>query len=164
MNLSPLHPRVISDIILFPHPQETLKSQGLLLSTWSYFLLVICHLKFETHFCSVNSLTPRSAYVRLLIFFYHMIPLITPLIINNFVILQPLVLFLVFLLSCFCHPLHCSTNVPKVPSAHITFRCHASMLVLTENSWRQVLWEIALVDALDHALSTFCQSSTKGLG
>src|ERR1700743_2163660 len=31
---------------------------------------------------------------------------------------------LVFLLSCFCHPLHSSTNVPQVPSAHIMFRCH----------------------------------------
>ena len=79
-------------------------------------------------------------------------------------ILQPLILFLVFLLSCFCHPLHSSTNIPQVPSAHITFRCHAPMLVLTENGWRWILWEIALVDVFSHALSALCQSSTKGLG
>ena len=70
-------------------------------------------------------------------------------------ILRPLVLFLVFLLSCFRHHLHSSTNIPQVPSAHITFRCHTFMLVLTENGRRQVLWEVALVDTFSHALSTF---------
>ena len=54
-------------------------------------------------------------------------------------------------------------NVPQVPSAHIMFRCHAPMLVLTENGQSQELWEIALVDAFGHASSTLCQSSTKGL-
>ena len=29
------------------------------------------------------------------------------------------------------------------------------MLVLTQNGWRRVLWEIALVDAFSHALSAF---------
>ena len=107
---------------------------------------------------------PQPAYIPLLIFFYHMIPLIMPLLIINFVILWLLVLFLVFLLSCFCHQLHSSTNVPQVPSAHITFRYHTFMFVLTENGQRQVWLEIALVDTFSHALSAFCQSSTKGLG
>ena len=127
-----------------------------------YWWFVTWNLK--THFCLVIWPIPWPAYIRLLIFFYHTIPLITPSMINNFVILRPLVLFLVFLLSCFRHPLHSSTNVPQVPSAHITIRCHAPMLVLTENSQRRILWEIALVDAFSHALSTLCQSSTKGLG
>ena len=118
----------------------------------------------KTHFHLVIWPIPQPVYVRLLISFYHMISVITPSFINNFVILQPLVLFLVSLLSCFCHPLHSSMNIPQVPSAHITFRCHAPMLVLTENGWRRILWEIALVDTFSHALSTFCQSSTKGLG
>ena len=43
----PEHPCVISNVTPFPHPPGTLKSQGLPLSTWSSFLLVICHLKFE---------------------------------------------------------------------------------------------------------------------
>ena len=78
-------------------------------------------------------------------------------------ILRPLVLFLIFLLSSFRHPLHSSTNVPQVPSAHITFRCHAPTLVLTENGRSWELWKIALVDAFSHTLSALCQSSTKGL-
>ena len=127
-----------------------------------YWWFVTWNLK--THFCLVNLPILWPTYVRLLILFYHMIPLITPSLINNFVILQPLVLFLVFLLSCFCHPLHNSTNIPQVPSAHITFRCHTFMLVLTKNGWRRVLWEIALVDTFSHTLSALCQSSTKGLG
>ena len=88
------------------------------MSTWSSFLLVICHLKFENSllFSQFADFTAR----------------------------------LVFLLSCFHHPLHSSTNIPQVPSAHIMFRCHASMLMLTENSRRQILWEIALVDAFSH--------------
>ena len=127
-----------------------------------YWWFVTWNLK--THFHLVIWPIPRPIYIHLLIFFRHTIPLITPLIINNFMILRPLVLFLVFLLSCFCHPLHSSTNVLQVPSAHITFRSHAPTLVLTENSQRQVLWEIALVDTFSHALSALCQSSTKGLG
>src|SRR6202000_1483574 len=107
---------------------------------------------------------PRPADIRLLIFFYHATSLITPSISNNFVILRPFVLFLVFLLSCFRHLLHSSTNVRQVPSAHITFRYHTPMLVLTENGQRRVVWEITLVDAFSHALSALCQSSTKGLG
>ena len=127
-----------------------------------YWWFVIWNLK--THFRLVISLIPQPAYICLLIFFYHMIPLITPSIFNNFVILQPLVLFLVFLLSCFHHRLHSSTDISQVPSAHITFKRHASIVVLTKNSQRQVLWEIALVDTFSHALSPLCQSSTKGLG
>ena len=127
-----------------------------------YWWFVTWNLKI--HFRLVIWPILRPAYVCLLIFFYHTIPLITPLIINNFVILRPLVLFLVFLLSCFRHLLHSSMNIPQVPSAHITFRCHASMLVLTKNSRRRILWEIALVDTFSHALSALCQSSTKGLG
>ena len=126
-----------------------------------YWWCVTWNLK--THFCLVISLILWPAYIHLLIFFYHMIPPITPLFIINFVILQPLVLFLVFLLSCLHHSLHSSMNVPQVPSAHITFRCHAFMFILTKNCWRQILWEIASVDAFSQALSAFCQSSTKGL-
>ena len=55
-------------------------------------------------------------------------------------------------------------NVPQVLSAHITFRCHTFTFELTENSQRQVLWDIALVDAFSHTLSAFCQGSIKGLG
>ena len=127
-----------------------------------YWWFVTWNLK--THSCLVNSPILQPTYVCLFIFFYHMIPLITPSFINNFVILRPLILFLVFLLSCFRHPLHRSMNVTQVPSAHIALRCHAFMLVLTENGQRWVLWEIALVDAFSHTLSAFCQSSTKGLG
>ena len=127
-----------------------------------YWWFVTWNLK--AHFHLVIWPIPQPAYVRLLIFFYYTIPLITPSTINDFVILRPLVLFLVFLLSCFRHPPHSSTNVPQVPSAHITFRCHAPTLVLTENGQRQILWEIALVDTFSHTLSTLCQSSTKGLG
>ena len=101
---------------------------------------------FKTHFCLVILLISWPTYICLLIFFYHMIPLITPLLIVNFMILQPLILFLVFLLYCFCHLLHNSTNVPQVPSAHITLRCHTFIFVLTKNSRRWVLWEITLVD------------------
>ena len=141
---------------------EVTRSSPVKLGHPFYWWFVTWNLK--THFCLVNSPIPWSAYICLLIFFYHMFSLIMPLIINNFVILQPLVLFLVFLLSCFRHPLHSSTNISQVPSAHITFRCHAFTFVLTKNGWRQVLWEIALVDSFSHALSAFCWSSTKGLG
>ena len=127
-----------------------------------YWWFVTWNLK--THFHLVILLIPQPTYICLLIFFYHMIPLIMPPLIINFVILQPLILFLVLSLSCFCHPLHSSTNVPQVPSANIMFRYHTFTFVLTENGWRWVLWEIALVDTFSHTLSALHQSSTKGLG
>ena len=127
-----------------------------------YWWFVTWNLK--THSCLVIWPIPQPTCVFLLIFFYHTVPLITPSTINNFVIVQPLILFLVFWLSCFRHPLHSSMNICQVPSAHITFRYHVPMLILTKDSRRQVLWEIALVDTFSHALSAHCQSSTKGLG
>jgi len=147
------------------HTHQKLRSHEVLpcqLGHSFYWWFVTWNLK--THFRLVIWPIPRPAYIRLLIFFYHATSLITPSISNNFVILRPLVLFLVFLLSCFRHPLHSSTNVRQVPSAHITFRYQVPMLVLTENGRRWVVWEIALVDAFSHALSALCQSSTKGLG
>ena len=60
---SPEHPCVISDITPFPHPPGTLKSQGLLPSTWSSFLLVICHLKFENSL-SFSHLANSAARLR----------------------------------------------------------------------------------------------------
>ena len=57
-----------------------------------YWWFVTWNLK--THFRLVIWPIPQPAYIHLLIFFYHAIPLITPSTINNFVILRPLVLFL----------------------------------------------------------------------
>ena len=84
----------------------------------------------KTHFCLVILLIPRLTYIHLPIFFYYMISSITLLLI---------------------------TNIFQVPSVHITFRCYTFKFVLTEDSWRQVLWEIALVDTFSNALSTHCQ-------
>ena len=140
-----------------PMPHQELRDYEVLpyqLGHPFYWWFVTWNLK--THFHLVISPIPRPTYIHLLIFFYHMIPPITPSPTNNFVILQPLILFLVFQLSCFHHPLHSSMSVPQVPSAHITFRCHTFTFVLTENSWRQVLWEIALVDAFSHTVSALC--------
>ena len=78
-----------------------------------YWWFVTRNLK--THFCLVIRSILQPTYVCLLIFFYHMIPVITPSFINNFVILWPLVLFLVLLLSCFHQHLHSSTNIPQSP-------------------------------------------------
>ena len=127
-----------------------------------YWWFVTWNLK--THFFLVIRSILRPAYIHLLIFFYDMISVITPSFINNFMILWPLVLFLVFLLSCFHHHLHSPTNILQVPSAHIMFRYLTFTFVLTKDGQRGVLWEIALVDTFSHTLSAHCQSSTKGLG
>ena len=62
---------VTSDLTSFSHPLGTLKSWGLLLSTWSSFLLVICHLKFEnsrsfSHFADSAACLHLFAYLFLL--------------------------------------------------------------------------------------------------